>query len=102
MMNRKARLQQNSSRRGAHRNETGIQAIDRRAKAEGDAIRVLALARPHVPHVGKSILWNTSPIRSWYRQADEQATQCKRLRRYMAGFFCGLNLGPNQDRKSVV
>jgi hypothetical protein len=86
MMNRKARLQQNT--------HVGMTPVDHKAKAEGDAIDKLCLIRPHaIGTHAESILWNTSPTRALYRKADEQAKT--------AEIFRVLNLGPNQELSTI-
>jgi hypothetical protein len=86
MMNRKARLQQNT--------HAGMMPVDRKAKAEGDAISKLCLMRPHaIGTHAESILWNTSPTRALYRKADEQSRT--------AEIFRVLNLGSNQELSHI-
>jgi hypothetical protein len=86
MMNRKARLQQNT--------HAGMAPTDHKAKAEGDAISKLCLMRPHaIGSQAVPILWNTSPTRALYRKADEQARTAEILR--------VLNLDSNQELSHI-
>lgn len=74
--------------RGGRYRETGMMLIDRRAKAEGDAIKLLNKLRPqHTTTIPDSILWNKNRYRLDVRHGDERTAQDKQLRRYMAGFF---------------